>query len=200
MAIMMGIDIGQKRDLSAICVAETQTRADGEQSMVHHLIRHLDRLPVGTPFPEVAKRVAAVALSVEHHVDDSPLIFVDATGLGQPIMDLLEEAVSRARTVTPVYSNHGDRRAEMASGWRTEVQLGKAYLVSRLQALLQTRRLQLPRTAQSETLARELQEYEIQVAEDANDRYGAFRVGTHDDLVTALGLAVQCDPIGPGIY
>ncbi len=25
----------------------------------------------------------------------------------------------------------------------------------------------------------------------ANDRYRAFRVGTHDDLVTALGLAVQ---------
>lgn len=25
------------------------------------------------------------------------------------------------------------------------------------------------------------------------DRYGAFRVGTHDDLVTALGLAVQVD-------
>ena len=27
----------------------------------------------------------------------------------------------------------------------------------------------------------------------ANDRYGAFKVGTHDDLVTALGLAVQLD-------
>jgi hypothetical protein len=29
------------------------------------------------------------------------------------------------------------------------------------------------------------------VSEDANDRYGAFKVGSHDDLVTALGLAVQ---------
>ena len=25
-------------------------------------------------------------------------------------------------------------------------------------------------------------------------KYGAFRVGTHDDLVTALGLAVQKEP------
>jgi hypothetical protein len=41
--------------------------------------------------------------------------------------------------------------------------------------------------------AQELQDYEIRVDENANDRYGAFRVGTHDDLVTALGLAVQLD-------
>jgi hypothetical protein len=35
---------------------------------------------------------------------------------------------------------------------------------------------------------------ESRVDENANDRYGAFRVGTHDDLVTALGLAVQWTP------
>lgn len=34
---------------------------------------------------------------------------------------------------------------------------------------------------------------------DANDRYGAFAVGTHDDLVTALGLAVQTDVPHPGV-
>jgi hypothetical protein len=40
----------------------------------------------------------------------------------------------------------------------------------------------------------ELLDYEIRVDENANDKYGAFRVGTHDDLVTALGLAVQREP------
>jgi hypothetical protein len=88
----------------------------------------------------------------------------------------------------------------LGTPWRPEVQLGKAYLVSRLQTLLQSGRLHLPRTAEAETLARELLEFEIRVERDANDRYGAFRVGTHDDLVTALGLAVQRDPVGPGIY
>jgi hypothetical protein len=42
-------------------------------------------------------------------------------------------------------------------------------------------------------LSEELLDYEIRVDENANDRYGAFRVGTHDDLVTALGLATQAD-------
>src|SRR5205085_6609104 len=35
--------------------------------------------------------------------------------------------------------------------------------------------------------------YEIRVDKNANDTYGAFRVGIHDDLVTALGLATQVD-------
>jgi hypothetical protein len=42
--------------------------------------------------------------------------------------------------------------------------------------------------------ADELVNYEIKVSEGGMDVYGAFRVGTHDDLVTALGLAVQGDP------
>jgi hypothetical protein len=43
----------------------------------------------------------------------------------------------------------------------------------------------------------ELLDYEIRINEDANERYGAFKVGAHDDLVTALGLAVQDRPPEP---
>lgn len=43
-------------------------------------------------------------------------------------------------------------------------------------------------------LTRELLSYELRVNENATETYGAFQVGTHDDLVTALGLAVQVDP------
>ena len=48
-----------------------------------------------------------------------------------------------------------------------------------------------------QVLARELLDYEIRVSEDANDRYGAFKVGNDDDLVTALGLAAQETPPEP---
>jgi len=43
-------------------------------------------------------------------------------------------------------------------------------------------------------LAGELLTYEIKVSENGADTYGAFKVGTHDDLATALGLAVQGNP------
>lgn len=41
---------------------------------------------------------------------------------------------------------------------------------------------------------RELQGHEITIDENANDRYGAFKVGTHDDPVTTLEIAVRSDP------
>lgn len=58
---------------------------------------------------------------------------------------------------------------------------------------LQTTGVHLPESEEARILAEELMEYEVKVSEDANDRYGAFRVGTQDDLVTALGLALQDD-------
>jgi hypothetical protein len=115
---------------------------------------------------------------------------VDATGVGKPIVDLLHEQTSNVRPIA-VYFTHGDRLTEKWDGGYQQISLGKALLVSQLQALLQCHRLHLPKTSEAEALAQELLNYEIRVDENANDRYGAFRVGTHDDLVTALGLAVQ---------
>jgi hypothetical protein len=65
--------------------------------------------------------------------------------------------------------------------------------VTRLQTLLQAHRIHLPETEEARILVEELLEYEVKVAEDAIDRYGALRVGSQDDLVTALGLALQDD-------
>ena len=192
MGIVIGIDIGQKRDPTAICVARSERRDEPPIGRAcHFLIHRLERLPLGTPYPRVADRVAEVVRGVSERTGEKVRIFLDATGVGQPVVDLLKE---RSLWATPVYFTHGDRRTVEKS----HVSLGKAWLVSRLQTLLQSRRIHLPRTAEAQVLAQELQDYEIRVDEDANDRYGAFRVGTHDDLVTALGLAVQEEPCWVG--
>ena len=64
-------------------------------------------------------------------------------------------------------------------------------MISRLQALLSRGRLHLPKTAEAEALRRELAVYELRVDAQARETFGAFKTGTHDDLVTALGLAIQ---------
>ena len=113
-------------------------------------------------------------------------------------------AVSRGRLVaisTPWGTRGWWHEASRSGDWerRTadgrEVKIGKAWLVGQLQVLLQSGRLHLPKTAEAEALAQELLDYEIRIDPDGNDKYGAFKVGRHDDLVTALGLAVQ--PAGP---
>jgi hypothetical protein len=187
-AVTVGVDIGQRRDPTAIAVVEQEERRAIE---THHMVRHLERLPLGSPYPAVAERVAAVVQGVHAATSgEAPTLYLDSTGVGSPIVDVLRAAgVGDLAQLKAVFFNHGDRRKVE----RGEVKLGKAWLVSRMQALLQSGLLHLPRTAEAEALGKELLDYEIRVTEDANDRYGAFRVGTHDDLVTALGLATQED-------
>jgi hypothetical protein len=194
--VTIGLDVGQRVDPTAIAVVETDERDVGaERPAVHHVVRHLERLPLGTAYPKVVERVAAIVAGVFTRTGERTTVYVDATGVGTPVLDLLREAVDDA-DVVGVFFTHGDRRTE-ADG---QITLGKAWLVSRLQALLQTGRLHLPRTREAEQTGRELLNYEIKVDQDANDKYGAFRVGTHDDLVTALGLAVQVDPARVGVW
>ncbi len=206
MHTLIGVAIGQKRDPSAICVAEQRirwTRDVAEQESrkeaerkteAHFLIRHLERLPIGTSYPEVARRVGEVVESVQSRETRLARIYVDVTGLGKPVLDLISEEVSAPSPLArpaAVYFTHGDRRNEERDFGRITVTLGKAFLVSRLQVLLQSRQLHLPQTPEAEALAQDLRDYEIKVDENANDRYGAFSVGPRDDLITALGLAVQ---------
>jgi hypothetical protein len=188
------VDVGQRVDPTAIAVVEIEERPRGDGrggTEYHYMARHLERLPLGTPYPRVAERVTRIVSGVRARAGSYPELYLDATGVGTPVVDALRDAGVDAKVVA-VYFNHGDRRTPVEGG--AEVRLGKAYLVSRMQALLQSELLHLPRTSEAEVLAEELLDYEIRVSEDANDKYGAFRVGTHDDLVTALGLAVQKDP------
>jgi hypothetical protein len=81
-----------------------------------------------------------------------------------------------------------------------ELRLPKALLVSRLQVLLQSGRIHLPQTQEAAALVDELLAYEIRVDEAAQATFGAFRVGAHDDLATALGLACWGEPITGKIF
>jgi hypothetical protein len=193
---VMGVDIGQKRDPTAIAVAEIDYRESDlprRRKESHYLVRHLERLQLGTPYPKVSRRIGEICQRVNAQTANRPHVFVDATGVGQPIVDLLKDSAPEAQRIWAVYFTHGDLRTENRG--ENKITLGKAFLVSRLQMLLQCQRLHLPRGHQeADALVKELLDYEIRVDENANDRYGAFRVGTHDDLVTALGLAVNKEP------
>jgi hypothetical protein len=194
-AVTLGVDVGQRVDPTAISVAEGDARmVDGkDRPEGHHVIRHLERLALGTPYPQIVARIAAVAAGVVERTGERPRLYLDATGVGTPVLDLLRDAGVQAQLVA-VYFTHGDRRTVDEHG---DVRLGKAWLVSRLQALLQTGRLHLPDTKEARQTGKELLDYEIRVDQDANDKYGAFKVGSHDDLVTALGLATQIEPVIP---
>lgn len=55
--LAIGIDLGQKSDPTAIAVVQTELRG----SEWHHTARFLQRLPLGTSYPDVVARVKQVA-------------------------------------------------------------------------------------------------------------------------------------------
>jgi hypothetical protein len=123
------------------------------------------------------------------------LMFVrpDATGLGAPVVDMIRPLVSRWEEVQvqPVTLNATSDLRKVKGGWS----VGKPFLVSRLQSLIQTNRLRVPTEADFKeelaALKRELEVYEIRMNDDSGAiTTGAFSTGAHDDLVTALGMAV----------
>ncbi len=198
--ITIGVDLGQRRDPTALAVLELTDRAGNPAApSFSYEARHLERLPLGTTYPAVARRLAEVQRNAAQAARQSCFTrtggnarvalttFIDATG-AVPALDLFRE---QGLDVVPCFFTYGDRRTEQGG----QVSIGKAWVVNRLQSLVQSDRLHLPPGhPEAAAMMRELQDYEIRVDQNANDKYGAFRVGTHDDLVTALGLATQRAP------
>jgi hypothetical protein len=216
--VTIGADIGQKRDPTAIVVASAEQRTTGRKTTwgfwseslrdrplpdeyeTIYTVRHMERLPLGTAYPKVGERITEIVRNV--HLQALPEsrgvnLIVDATGVGRPVVDIIRSHLEQRIDVTAATFTHGDRLDGRLCD--QEVSVGKGFLVSRLQVLLQTECLQLPANhAEALAMMEELENYEIKVDENANEKYGAFEVGTHDDLVTALGLAVLFDPFNSG--
>jgi hypothetical protein len=207
--VVVGIDIGQQRDPTAIAVAEylKRPREDRpERDEWYFPIRHLERLPLGTDYPVVAARVVEVVANIQErarrHEESTPRInvVVDATGVGRPVVDIVRVPLKDLHVpLTDATFTYGENLVGEVGRYGQSMSIGKAYLVSRLQALFQTGRVQLPANhPEAAALTKELLDYEIRVDPEGSDKYGAFKTGAHDDLVTALGLSVIQDPVARG--
>lgn len=192
--VTIGVDIGQRRDPSAIAVAERLERNRPDLPEVkeqYYPIRHLERVPLDTSYPDVAARVIEIVERLQER--DTPpykiIVALDVTGVGRGVSDILKEPLKRRRVeLTNVTLTAGMQlTGELGRG---DVSLGKEELVSRLQALFQTGRVLVPEGhPEAEAMARELEDFEIRVNTKGNMQSGAFKTGAHDDLVVALALA-----------
>lgn len=182
-----GLDLGQTHDSTALAVLEHQLTPG--QPIVYH-IRHLQRWPLGTAYPVIVDDVAA--LHSQAPLADASIV-VDGTGAGRPVVDLFRRALwSRLKPVT-ITAGHQVTQDE-AGYWHVP----KRTLVAIVQTLLQTKRLRWAAgLREAKTLERELRTFRIKVTAAANDTYGAWREGEHDDLILAVALAAWYAEQGP---
>ena len=214
MTIHIGLSLRQNHKASGICIVEALSRSteeeeeDWESGLVfledeakktknvnetHFVVRYLESFPAGSGYASIFQKFREITQRICERNDRDkdaarPRLFVDVTGLG----DFFVEEINAMRlniAAETVYFNYGDRRK--ADG--NEVILGKAYLVSRMQWLLQCNRIHFPKSESSDRLAKELLQYKIQQYPSANETEGAFQVTSRDELVTALGITVQTD-------
>ena len=137
------------------------------------------------PYPAIVAAVAGM-LKQPPLSSGTPRLAVDETGVGAPVVDLFRQARLNA-VLHPIHITGGstvnrDRGVEYVP---------KRNLVSVVQVALQTDKLKIAEALpEAGTLVRELQDFQVKITEAANDTYGAWREGAHDDLVLAVALAL----------
>jgi len=173
----IGFDLGQRHDFSTFAVLEKRPDAVG-----CYYLRHLERLPLHTSYPNVAQRAQMLVAKTGRH--GHTRLVMDMTGVGTPVFDLLQAA-----GVQPVAVTITSGRS--VSGTPPHLHVPKRVLIATLVALFGADRLKL---AQGIPYAAELKEelLNFQVKIDRRTRqesYGAKGRRKHDDLVLALALA-----------
>ena len=118
-SVRIGVDLGQKLDPTAIVVVEIQPRLPSDPEMrklyagePHFVVRALQRLELGTPYPAIVRRLVDIVGRLQAS-GLLPDVWVDATGLGQPVIDLLQ---NNGLSVRAVYLNGSDQLVEGGNG------------------------------------------------------------------------------------
>jgi hypothetical protein len=181
---LLGLDLGQAADFSALAVLERQVEqpADALQRPVsNYLLRHLKRWPLRTSYTQI---VADMAELVQQPPLSRPVLAVDQTGAGKAVVDQLRHVNIKAN-LNPIQITGGHAITNEFGTWHVP----KRELVSTVQVLLQAKRLKIAALPERELLVKELQAFRVKITINANETFESWRERDHDDLVLAVAMA-----------
>lgn len=187
-----GLDLGQAQDYTALAIVERF--GDKPENYDFHC-RHLQRWTLRTPYPAIVLDTVKIMNSPEmQRGEGRPVLAVDATGVGAPVLDLFKREKMHA-SLKPIQITGGNEVTQENGVYRVP----KRDLVSTVQVLLQNGRFKIAASLpEASTLRRELENFQVKINNNAHDTYGAWREGTHDDLVLAAALCLWY-PKGSGL-
>lgn len=178
------LDCGQAHDYSAALVMERQD---------HDLhVTSLERAPLRTPYPKIAKAVVSKVCELEPvgafgERNDVGLV-IDAGGVGRAVRDLVKAELSRRLDTPRVHfwpvAATGGGRVSIGGGF---INVPKRDLVMAAVVALQDGRLKIGDVPNADLLTKELAEYRMKLTARGHDQYEGS--GRNDDLVYACCLA-----------
>ena len=185
----VGLDLGKNQDHSSLAVIERRELVFPERDPVTmefrrevwNVLRHLQRVPLHTPYPDVVELVRRL-VSLPELARRTTLV-VDATGVGSPVVDLLRQAKLPCSLV-PVTITSGDRETSDARGYGVP----KRDLIVGLQVAFQKRWIRLAGGARElQAFRKELMDIRVHVSTQTG--YERYAAPGHDDLALAAALA-----------
>jgi len=180
----VGLDLGQRRDYTALVVLEHSFKTfwgdqwlyarPGETGTTTRLVRMIERIRLGTPYPEIVEWVQDIVNHVQFQ--NRAVLTVDATGVGAPVVDLLRRANLKLANLVPITITGGGRYVPGQNS------VPRAELLTNLQIMIQNNEIGISKGCnQTDALRRELNHLLL-------DGRGA-NAGHHDDISIALALA-----------
>jgi hypothetical protein len=211
---IVGVDLGQQRDPTAITVIERgyvlagklynahywysgrEIYAAREPVKLEYHVRHLERPALGTSYVDVVERIILLLKSLR---DDALVLTVDMTGVGRPVADILKRRLEEWL--------EADRAIHLNTAWITitggdsvtkaeggGIRVPKRDLASAPLVLMQNGQLKIAEgLALAPVLKKELLNFKVKInIATGHDSYEAWREGDHDDLVLAVAMACWC--------
>lgn len=199
---IVGLDLGSAADFSALVVVERvfvlpplislgqwhrQPSMYSQGLVEEKHVRLLRRWELGTPYPSIANDVAAVMRSPMLQRDG--LLFVDKTGVGGAVMDIISDAHEKEAlgSYWPIgVTITGGRDI---NGWN----IPKQDLFAAIQAPLQLGTLKIAEgLPMGDVLEKELTNFRLKIGPSGRESvdYARSAGDGHGDLVSALSLAM----------
>jgi hypothetical protein len=186
-----GLDVGQAADYTVLSIVERKPAIrQTERRRWSYDVRYLQRWPLGTPYTQIATDLADL-----YRRPPLPWTYlaVDFTGVGRPVVETLAAARVTA-TIRPILITSGHDVGKKPYGYAgimTAYHVPKKELITTLQVVFQARLIRIPRSLPlSDRLVRELSDFRVKITRAANEKFGAWADGQHDDMVLSLALAV----------
>jgi hypothetical protein len=168
---LVGLDIAQREDWTALGVLEEDTDRDLTLVALER-IRH-------RPYPEIAQLVADTVAALPGAV-----LLVDVTGVGRPVTDQLDALGVRHIRVN-IHGGNAVTRLDDGT-----LSIPKRDLIAALVVRFEARTIRIAAgLPHADTLEREASAFRTKLSASGHDTYNA-REGEHDDLLLAVSLPV----------
>jgi hypothetical protein len=184
---LLGLDLGRPHEFTVLAAVQ-ESGQDGQARTIWSLPL-LRRWPLGTPYPEIVTAVARIIGRLQQ-----PALVVDATGVGEAIVDLFRQAALPVEELVSVTVTAGQGAHKAAwDRWSCP----RKDLAGAVQSVLQGRRLRIAKgLREAVTLTRELSAFRMKPPSGGEETLDTWRERDQDDLVLAVALAVWMGEFG----